>query len=389
MFQEVLFLLLPVAALSGWLIGKKQRKSKKQTRGDDCPSLSHDYFQGLNYLLNEQSDKALEVFIQMSEVDSDTIELHFTLANLFAKRGEVDRAIRIHQNLIARPMLSREERNRALFELAKDYMRAGLLDRAESLFGELVEDAYYGQQSRWQLLDIFQQEKEWEKAIQIARRLKPTNGRNTTNMLAHYYCEQAEDALQKGDSSASLKLLKRAYSENRHSIRATLLESQIHIRNHNTKAAIKSLRKMAEQNNEYLPLVLEPLKQAYELADKSDEYVAFLKQQSAKGSFSSIISLSEQLQLIDGDASASELLSQSLHNRPSLLVLKRLLEIRLKDNQYNTDFELALNTIDRFLMDKPVYHCENCGYSSRTMHWQCPSCKQWDRVKPIHGIEGD
>lgn len=387
--QELLFLLLPVAALSGWLIGRKQKKRLNRTSGDDCLSLSSDYFKGLNYLLNEQSDKALEVFIQMSEVDSDTVELHFTLASLFAKRGEVDRAIRIHQNLIARPMLTREERNRALYELAKDYMRAGLLDRAESLYSELMDDPRFGKKSRWQLLDIFQQEKEWEKAISIARRLTDDSGRGTSYMLAHFYCEQAEEEFNKGDSSAALKLTKRAFSENRHSIRATLLESRIHIRNHNARAAIKSLRKVAETSQEYIPLILPSLKQAYELVDNVNEYAEFLEQQSATGGFSSIISLSEQVQAKQGDDAASQLLVQALRSRPSMLILQRLLEIRMKEKPGNTDYELVLNTVNKFLADKPVYHCENCGYSSRTMHWQCPSCKQWDSVKPIQGIEGE
>ncbi|MEN8169639.1 MAG: lipopolysaccharide assembly protein LapB [Pseudomonadota bacterium] len=387
MGQELLFLLLPLAALSGWLIGRR-RKGQNDKASDDCFSLSQDYFKGLNYLLNEQSDKALEVFIQMSELDSETVELHFTLANLLVKRGEVDRAIRIHQNLIARPTLSPHDRNRALYELAQDYMRAGLLDRAEGLFSELVDDVSFGQQSRQQLLDVYQQEKEWDKAIVIARRLHDLKSGSQT-VLAHFFCEQANEALQQGDSSLAMKRVRRAFNEDRNSVRASLIEAKIHLRNQNHRAAIKSLKKVTQQNSEYLPLILEPLQQAYEQQGNLDEYVAFLRQLPDEGSLSSALKLSEQLQHREGNENATQLLTPLLRRRPSLRILKRLLELRANKRSDDAELQLALITLDKFLADKPVFHCENCGFSSKTMQWQCPSCKQWDRVKPIHGIEGD
>jgi lipopolysaccharide biosynthesis regulator YciM len=387
MAQELLFLLLPLAALSGWFIGR-YRNRKQGAADDDCFSLSHDYFKGLNYLLNEQPDEALEVFIQMSELDSDTVELHFALAGLFVKRGEVDRAIRIHQNLIARPMLSRNDRNRALFELAQDYMRAGLLDRAENLFSELVDDVVFGQRSRRQLLDVYQQEKEWDKAIQIARRLNGIKGQALAPILAHFFCEQADEVLSRGDSSLAMKMVKRAFNEDRNSVRATLLDAQIYLRNQNPRAAIKSLKKVEQQNSEYLPLILMPLQQAYEQLGNMEEFVTYLRQLPIEGSLSTVLNLSEQLQQREGDEKALQLLNQTLRRRPSLRILKRFLELRLK-KQSDDELQLALMTLEKFLADKPVFHCENCGFSSRSMHWQCPGCKQWDRVKPIHGIEGD
>jgi lipopolysaccharide biosynthesis regulator YciM len=385
---ELLFLLLPVAALSGWMVGRR-RSANRHSGSGGCHNLSQDYFKGLNYLLNEQSDKALEVFVQMSELDSETVELHFALASLFVKRGEVDRAIRIHQNLIARPLLSRQDRNRALYELAKDYMRAGLLDRAESLYSELIDDTTFGQQSRRQLLDVYQQEKEWEKAIQIARRLDHIKGQPLAPILAHFYCEQADEILSRGDSSLAMKMVKRAFHEDRNSVRATLLEARIHLRNQNPKATIKALKRVEQQNSEYLPLILEPLQQAYEQQDNRDGFVGYLQQLPEHGSLSPVLKLSEQLLLHEGEDKALQTLQQTLRTRPSLRILKRVLELRTRQSTDNHEMQLALNTLDKFLQDKPVYHCESCGFSSRSMHWQCPGCKQWDRVKPIHGIEGD
>lgn len=387
-FDAVLFLLLPVAAFSGWFIGISQRR-KKSGNDPDCISLSQDYFKGLNYLLNEQADKALEVFVQMSELDSETVELHFALASLFARRGEVDRAIRIHQNLIARPVLSQHDRNRALYELAKDYMRAGLLDRAESLFGELADDATFGLDSRRQLLDVYQQEKEWDKAIQIARRLDTVKGQSLAPVLAHFFCEQAEEALSRSDSALAMRLLKRAFNEDRDSVRATLTEARLHLLNKNARAAIKSLKRVEKQNSEFLPLILEPMRQAYELQDNSKGFLEYLRQLPDDGSLSPILRLSEQIQIQEGEAGAIRLLSQILRRRPSLRLVRKMLYYYAQGQSDKNELNLAVATLDKFLEDKPFYHCENCGFQLRTMQWQCPSCKQWGRVKPIHGIEGD
>lgn len=386
--QELLFLLLPIAALSGWLVGRRRKRQHSPSNGD-CFALSSDFFKGLNYLLNEQSDKALEVFIQMSELDSETVELHFTLASLFARRGEVERAIRIHQNLIARPMLSQHDRKRALYELAQDYMRAGLLDRAENLFSELVDDATFAQQSRRQLLELYQQEKEWDKAIQIARRLAGAKGQPLSPMLAHFYCEQAEEVLANGDASQAMKMVKLAFNEERNSVRASLIDARIQLRNQNPRAAIKSLKEVAQHHKEYFPLLLAPLQQAHEQLGNMDEFVSYLRQLPEAQSVTAVLQLSEQIQRRDGDEPALQLLKQALRNRPSLRILLRQLELWAKKVPDSVELLLSLQTLDKFLEHKPIYHCENCGYNSKVMHWQCPSCKQWDRVKPIHGIEGD
>ena len=179
--MNLLWLLLPVAALSGWWIGRRRGNSNKN---QSSSSIYPEYFKGLNFVLNEQPDKAIEVFIRMLEVDSETVETHLALGNLFRRRGEVDRAIRIHQNLIARPTLDREQRAHALLELGMDYMRLGLLDRAEGLFLELVESDLHLNQAYTELLEIYQQEKDWENAINIARKLELISGKKLNPVIA-------------------------------------------------------------------------------------------------------------------------------------------------------------------------------------------------------------
>jgi len=390
MGMELLFLLLPLAALSGWFLGRKrtQRPTKERTA---APSLSSEYFKGLNYLLNEQPDQALEVFIRMSEHDSETVEIQFALASLFLRRGEADRAIRIHQNLIARPMLSREQRKKALYELGLDYMRAGLLDRAESLFHELSDDIDYARPSRLQLLDIYQQEKEWQKAIDAARLLNGKRDKSFSPVVAHYYCELAEQAMKSGELRKAEKMLARAFAEDRDCVRASLLEAENAMAQQHTKQAIRSYKRVETQDPEYLPLIIKPLRQCYEVAGQTDEYLQYLRFLSDKEQgISLVVALSQQLSEHGMKAQAISMLYAALRRRPSLRALDYLLELRSADaSGHEAELTALRDVIHMLLEGKPVYQCGNCGYTSRSLHWQCPSCKQWGRIKPIQGIEGE
>ncbi len=387
---ELLFLLLPIAALSGWWIGRRGLRRRNEAAG--CPPLSSEYFKGLNYLLEEQPDQALEVFIRMSEADSETIEIQFALASLFLRRGETDRAIRIHQNLMARPMLSREQRRKALYELGLDYMRAGLLDRAESLFHELSDDYHYSAPSRRQLLDIYQQEKEWDKAIDVARQLNGKRDKAYSPVIAHYYCEIAEQAMKNSELNRAEKMLARAFVEDNNCVRASLLEAEIVQRQQKTKQAIRAYKRVETQDPAYLPLIVKPLRLCYEQLGQQDEYLQYLRFLSSKEQgISLLLALSQQMSDHGMKHQAITLLHESLRKRPSLRALDYLLELRSIDEASSCGTELsALRDVIHMLLEgKPVYQCGHCGYTTRTLQWQCPSCKQWGSIKPIHGIEGE
>lgn len=387
---ELLFLLLPVAALSGWLIGRRRKRHSSPSAG--CPPLSQEFLRGLNYLLNEQTDEALELFIRMSETDNETVDIQFALASLFLRRGEVDRAIRIHQNLIARPMLPREQRNQALYELGRDYMRAGLLDRAESLFQELSNDSRYGAYARRQLLDIFQQEKEWEKAIEVARRLSPESGEPLAPVIANYYCELAEIQLKKGESGEASKMLKRAFAEDKNCVRASMLEAQIALRHLQPKQALRMYRKVEQQDPDYLPLIIEPLQQSYEQLGDDSGFIRYLRElQERHESISLVQALAQQLCARGEEAEAVSLLKTHLQRRPSLRALQQLLILRCGDQGAadTNDINIIRDIVEKLLVAKPIFQCNHCGFTSKSLHWQCPSCKQWNKVKPIHGIEGE
>jgi len=389
MIIELLFLLLPLAALSGWLLGRRDMRDG----GRQFSHLSSDYFKGLNFLLNEQPDKAIEVFIHMLAVDSDTVDTHFAVGNLFRRRGEVDRAIRIHQNLIARPTLNRLQRDQALYELGTDYMRAGLLDRAENLFQELVaESTSYRPKALRQLLDIYQQEKEWHKAIAVGQRLQGMGNDGISSIIAQFFCEQAEQALILERRDEALRLVRRALVEDRNCVRATLLEGRIELEAGEYRSAVRILRRVEQQDPAYLPEVLLPLQEAFVQQERLGEMIVYLRDILARhGGISIMLALAELIRQQEGEKQAAVFVVNHMRGHPSIRGMERLMELKLltSEGQAREDLLVLKDLTDKLLESKPVYCCSQCGYSGKTLSWQCPSCKQWNTTKPIHGIEGE
>ena len=386
---ELLFLLLPIAALSGWWTG---RRSVPKADSQDYPLFSADYFKGLNYLLNEQPDKAIDVFVRMLDVDGNTIDIHFALGNLFRRRGEVDRATRIHQNLIARPTLSREQRNKVLFELGRDYFSAGLLDRAESLFLELVDDEAHGKKALAQLLDIYQQERDWDKAIQSAKRLNSMAGTPMHQVIAQFYCEQAEAALQRGEQGLGARLIRRALAEDRHCVRATLLQARQEMASGSYRGAIRTLKKVEQQDPNFLPEVVVPLQECFAAIGRPMDMLGYLEQlYTVHGGISLMLAQAELLRRQQGEEQALAFVVEQLGQRPSVRGMQRLIDLKLRQNRGSAQDDLSLlgELTTKLLEGKPIYKCETCGFHGKTLHWQCPSCKRWNSVKPIQGIEGE
>jgi len=388
MLLETLFLLLPLAALSGWVIGRRSLSVKTKNISD----IPLNYLKGLNLLLDEQPDKAIDLFIQMLEVNNDTVETHLALGSLFRRRGEVERAIRIHQNLIARPTLLPEQRAHALFELGQDYMKAGLFDRAETLFGELVESNPHSEQALEYLLDIYQQEKDWENAIKIAQRISVKTGKDYTPLISHFYCEQADIANKQGEPTRAMKLVKKALSINKRSVRASLQEAKIEHESGNEVAAIRALKRIEEQDPDYLPETLGPLLHCYQSMGKPEDMLVYLREVlSRHDAISIMLNLAGLLQHYQNDATAEAFIEEFLHHRPSLRGMDRLIDINIKHAKEPVKEKLHIlkSVTSQLLEDKPIYSCHVCGFNGKTLHWQCPGCKRWDTVKPIQGVEGE
>lgn len=382
-------LLLPVAFLSGWWIA---RKTGRVNSLNSAASINPDYFKGLNYVLNEQPDKAIEVFVKMLEVDSETIETHLALGNLFRRRGEVDRAIRIHQNLIARPNLGQEQRNLALLELGMDYMRSGLLDRAEGLFKQLLELGAYATQASRQLLAIYQQEKDWDNAIVYAKRLEAVSGEGKYPVIAQYYCELASDYLAIGKVKDARENLRKALNMDPCCVRASILEAQMLMTEGKHKSALKAYKRIEKQDMEYIDEVIYPIIACYRKLGHMQEAIEYLRDILREhGGITPLLCLTELIVEQQGEGEGIKFIAAELRKRPSVKGVDRLLEyaMRKTEGEIRDNLSTIKELTGKLLDNRPVYKCQQCGFDAKSLHWQCPSCKNWGTIKPVHGVEGE
>ena len=379
--QELLLLLLPVAAASGWLAARRsQRKDSTGCVNDTSPQ----YFRGLNHLLNEEPDKAIDAFVEMLEVDSDTVETHLALGNLFRRRGEVERAIRLHQNLIARPALTREQRAQALLELGQDYMRAGLYDRAENLFRELRDSKLYVRQALNNLVVIYERERDWSSSLETVEQLASLTGDRMTLQKSHYHCEMALIAKGEGRNADASSSLKKALSIQRGCVRAHHLQARFAAEQGDHAAAIKIMRQAAEQEPDYLPELLPEIIASYRVLGTVDELRKFLQQVAAdRPGVGADLALFDLVRELDGDKAASDYAAAQLAESPSLSMLLRSIDLNATMPPGSADglFEGMRPHIQKLLDEKPVYQCGHCGFAAKTLHWQCPSCRRWSTIR--------
>lgn len=380
---EWLLLLLPVAAASGWLAGKRSAEVIGM-RNSLQPNSA--YFAGINYLLNEQPDKAVDAFLDILEVDGETAAPHFALGNLFRQRGEVGQAIRIHQNLMERSRLSSSQREQALLELGLDYMRAGMLDRAENLFLEVLKQGNHREVALRQLLEIYQQEKNWRQAIIMAQRL--WEGREAADsMVAHFYCELAEQWYAQRQKTEAAKFTQQALVSDPHCVRAMLLQARLAMEKSDYKTAIRALQQVEQQGPDYLPEILEPLSESYRCLGSHDKFLSWLEGVLKRhpGCAHLILAMVAHLQEQEGEEKARRFLIEQLKAHPFIEGSQQLLALGMPDDAGTVleSWSLIEEVIGRLLETKPRYSCRYCGFGGRHPHWQCPGCKRWGTVKPV------
>jgi len=405
--EGLALLFIVVAALAtGWLIAKyKPRKSRKQ---DSEERFRGHYFRGLNYLLNEQQDKAIDVFLRLAEVNQDTVETHYALGNLFRRRGEVDRAIRCHQNIIAKPGLTERQRTRALLELGEDYMRAGLLDRAERLFAELVESDAHTPSALKHLLDIYQQEKDWHKAISIAKQLAQTRQNSMGHIIANYYSILAEESALETNFDDARAYLRQARQYNSESVRSCLLEAKMAEQQLEFSKAADAFLQAYRYGNDYLPEILSDLLRNLEAAGRQGDIPGYLDQFIVEThGITPVIARARLYESEQGTQVAAEFLISFLRKHPSVQGLAYLIDMnssKQTDEQpadgllddfssvqssNSSNREILLELTHQLLKHQPVYRCKHCGFSGQQHQWQCPSCKRWDTTNRIRGVTGE
>jgi lipopolysaccharide biosynthesis regulator YciM len=383
-FEYWQLLLFPLFFGLGWAAARIDiRHLVKESR-----SLPRSYFQGLNFLLNEQPDRAIESFVDAVKVDPQTIELHFALGSLFRRRGETERAIRMHQNLVEREDLPEELKLQALAELGQDYLKAGLLDRAEEVFDKLRSSAL-SEDAKRNLLEIYQLEKDWEKAIAIAAELPDVA---TQKEIAEYYCELAAAELIRSRPSVAGEHLQTALERNRKCVRASLLQGDIRVQQDEVAAAIECWQRIEQQDPTYLALVAQRLLDAYRKLERREEGLQLLR--GYLEHYPSLDLLDVVFQLVleaDGADAAYRLVRDELKRNPTLLGFDKLLEARLlvASPENRPDLDLAKGIVQGYTRRLARYRCDNCGFKARQFYWRCPACGGWETYSPKRTEEFD
>ena len=396
MNELLLFALLFVAIGIGWLLGRRG-----SGRASVSPELPSQYYKGLNYLLDGRPDGAIDAFVTALEVNSETLETHIALGNVLRKKGEVDRAIRIHQNLLARPSLPRAQVHQAHLELARDYISAGLLDRAERLLLDLVDESRgLRRTAQGHLLEIYQSEREWQQAIDIALKLVPkksllggsvptdsaNGGQEVTLVLAHYYCELAARKIARGKLQQAHKLLQQALDSDKQCVRASIMTGDVEYRSGHYKLAINALRKVRTQDPGYICETVGLLRQCHrELGDEGSLKPYLEECLSAYPSATLMLAVADDVRQTQGNHEAGEFLSGQLAIQPSLRGLVRLIGLQMEHTEGEARDNLGLlqGLASRLLADRYAYRCDHCGFAGKHLHWLCPSCKAWGTMKTI------
>ena len=383
-FDYWLLLAIPIFFALGWAAARvDMRQVVHESR-----ALPRSYFTGLNFLLNEQPDKAIDSFLEVAKVDSQTVELHFALGNLFRRRGETDRAIRMHQNLIDRADLDDKVRLHALSELGQDFLKAGLLDRAEEMFNRLIGTDFEADAKR-NLLEIYQVEKEWQKAIELARELPEVA---TQQEVAEFYCELAAGEIMRSRPEAAREFLDQAMQQNRKCVRASLLQGDLLLQEGKQEAAIAAWQRIEQQDPAFLALVAQRLLDTYRKMNRREEGTALLRAYLER--YPSLDLLDVVYQLIlesEGNEEAYRLVRDELQRNPTLLGLEKLMSARLPlvAPEVRSDVEMAKTIISGYTKRLSRYRCDNCGFKARQFYWRCPACGGWETYPPRRSEEFD
>ena len=401
-FEIEWLLVLPLFFALGWLAA--QWDSRK--RAQESKKLPKSYFQGLNHLLDQEPDKAIEALIDVTRVDTGTVDLYFALGHLFTQRGEVERGIRVYQSLIDRPDLSEAPRLSATFKLGNAFLSGGLFDRAEQCFIQLIGTPHEVE-ARQQLIHIYQSQQEWQQAISMVQALKdgmqpelvqvsnvPIVDKHNSQALmlslslVHFHCELALEAMRRQDWAVAETEIQAALSERPNSIRAQSLRGQWYAQQQRHAEALGVWQGLAQAQSEAIPLLVNDMMKSYVGLNRSAEGVEYLYQQALDTGSIDVLDawLIAQNQYGDGTQSLSRL-DQLFTRHPSLNALNQLLNARIKEEEVGTEDERAKAALIRGLIQNQVkqlsrYRCTHCGFEAAHYYWQCPACTRWETYPP-------
>lgn len=373
---ELLFLLLPVAAAYGWFMG---RNSEKQKELKGRASVTKNLSSGLNFLLTDQEDKAIEQLLQLLDVEAATIDTYLALANLFRRRGDWDKAIRIHEKL-HQLKLPKQQAQKIQFELAKDYFSAGLYDRAEPLLSALVQAESIREAVLKQLFSLFTATHEWQKAMDFRAVVEQTESRSLRIAVANFSCE----AWRKEPApSGAYRLLIQRYPVSlrpKYELAKKLIAEEEFSEARELLLAI--LQQRPQWAAELLPLVQQTTPEPAEWLTLLTELSRKHKNISATAELAQFYADEHHLQ------QAENLLTDKLRQQPNIRLFLKFIQIRRLQNPSEPHLAEIEQMVQAYLDTKVLYHCRNCGFKTKQPYWLCPSCQQWETVEPMTGIDG-
>ncbi len=384
----LLYVLIVAAIGIGWWLGRRERAKS-------APATSNTYYQGLNYLLNEEPDRAVATFIQDLEVSPETLETHLALGSLLRRRGELEKAVIVHENILTHQALDQESIFNVQLELARDYLLAGLLDRAEDLLLKLTQEkGRIRRESLKLMLEIYEREKEWHRAAEVGELLAV--GEDTEQYersISHYYCEIAQDLLRQKENEKAREAIREAIGHDAANARVSLVQGQLEMAERNFEAAIISLMRIKDQDPVYVPESLELLAEAFKETGKpSDELSDYLNECLALSPSISIVLLqAEILRRTQGDEAVAKFIANHLKKNPTIRGLTQLIDMHI-DHAHGVskqNLSILRSFAEALVADKPAYRCKSCGFDGKKMRWHCPSCKSWGTITPIFGLEGE
>ncbi len=394
MMEPLYWLLFPAGIASGWALRSWYYSVVKSDHPPEnsAAASSQEYYRGLTFLLNEQRDQALDVFLNVAKIDGAMVETHLAVGSLFRRRGEVDRALRVHQNLIARPNLSSYHRADAMFELGHDYLAAGLFDRSERIFQDLIQKGDHSRESYEALVLIYERQREWHKSIEAAKQCYKVTGVGKRTEIAQYYCELAYDSKRQNNFDKMTQYLKDALWFDKNCARASMMLGDLESANGRYVKAIEYYEAVEKQDPSRVPDVAESLFLA--LKEGKDTLPLQRLRDRLGANLASYTILSTATRLVketEGPEAARDFFREQLLKHPSLRGLRDWAKMEMeRSNETNKkQVGVVVDMLDKILNNKPTHACQHCGFRGRQLYWHCPSCGRWDSIKAVTGFEGE
>lgn len=363
---------------AGWILGNKNIKRKQEKYQESC---ANSYAKGLNYLLANESDKAIQLFIDLIKVDGETVETHLALGKLFRSKGEVDRAIKIHLNILAKPSLNNNQRINTLFELGNDYLKAGLLDRAENVYKELIDLDPKNTTALLDLQNLYISQKSWIQAVACAENLKALHYQDHQLILTHCYCELAEDQIYKKNFNLAKKYLDIAIENDPMCVRALIQKLKLELAEKKKQQAFESIHNLMHDHGQKIDLFIKSIEEYFRDYSTLDEYIKFLMKYNTENpnSFIDLVILQVYMKSHQSEQ-AKQYLARVIDNHSDMKFYEYILDSFPLELTSEKAIINLKNCITENIQSSFIYQCTSCGYGSSIMKWQCPSCHTWSSM---------